>query len=198
MLHGNYNILLSPINGFDYYCMVFCKDLKSGTIFEWVVSISLTRVGHFMIITQRNNLGKENICCEKSLKSGKSHLLKRKSEIHANSAAKCPSNWVFKQMRQESHFLPLNHSTAVTKQIFRWCIYTNSYSFWTRSHSNYLLFICYCLYFSANLLNHEGKYWTIFGEILVAGAIENLYFCLQNNLDVRYTPSRYFCVFRIM
>jgi len=48
--------------------MVFCKDLKPGTIFEWVVPISQTRVGHFMIITQRNNLGKENICCEKSVK----------------------------------------------------------------------------------------------------------------------------------
>lgn len=92
--------------------MVFCKDLKSGPIFEWVRSISQTRVGHFMIITQRNNLGKENICCEKS-------VLKRKSEIQANSAAKCLSIWVFKQMKQESHFLPLNHLTAVTKQIFR-------------------------------------------------------------------------------
>lgn len=111
-----------------------------------------------MIITQRNNLGKENICCEKSVKSRESHLLKRKSEIQANSAAKCLSIWVFKQMKQESHFLPLNHLTAVTKQIFRWCIYTNSYPFRTRSHSNYLLFICYCLYFSDNLLNHEGKY----------------------------------------
>lgn len=138
--------------------MVFCKDLKSGPIFEWVRSISQTRVGHFMIITQRNNLGKENICCEKSVKSRESHLLKRKSEIQANSAAKCLSIWVFKQMKQESHFLPLNHLTAVTKQIFRWCIYTNSYPFRTRSHSNYLLFICYCLYFSDNLLNHEGKY----------------------------------------
>ena len=138
--------------------MVFCKDLKSGPIFEWVRSISQTRVGHFMIITQRNNLGKENICCEKSVKSRESHLLKRKSEIQANSAAKCLSIWVFKQMKQESHFLPLNHLTAVTKQIFRWCIYKNSYPFRTRSHSNYLLFICYCLYFSDNLLNHEGKY----------------------------------------
>ena len=177
--------------------MVFCKDLKSGPIFEWVRSISQTRVGHFMIITQRNNLGKENICCEKSVKSRESHLLKRKSEIQANSAAKCLSIWVFKQMKQESHFLPLNHLTAVTKQIFRWCIYTNSYPFRTRSHSNYLLFICYCLYFSDNLLNHEGKYWTIFREILVAGAIENLYFCQQNNLDARYTP-RYLYVFRII
>ena len=42
-------------------------------------------------------------------------MLKRKSEIQANSAVKCPSNWVFKQMKQESHFLPLNHLTAVTK-----------------------------------------------------------------------------------
>lgn len=121
--------------------MVFYKDLKSGPIFEWVRSISQTRVGHFMIITQRNNLGKENICCEKSVKNRESHLLKRKSEIQANSAAKCLSIWVFKQMKQESHFLPLNHLTAVTKQIFRWCIYTNSYPFRTRSHSNYLLFI---------------------------------------------------------
>ena len=65
--------------------MVFCKDLKSGPIFEWVRSISQTRVGHFMIITQRNILGKETICCEKSMKSRESHLLKRKSEIQANS-----------------------------------------------------------------------------------------------------------------
>lgn len=99
--------------------MVFCKVRKSGPIFEWVRSISQTRVGHFMIITQRNNLGKENICCEKSVKNRESHLLKRKSEIQANSAAKCLSIWVFKQMKQESHFLPLNHLTAVTKQIFR-------------------------------------------------------------------------------
>ena len=147
--------------------MVFCKDLKSGPIFEWVRSISQTRVGHFMIITQRNILGKENICCEKSMKSRESLLLKRKSEIQANSAAKCLSNWVFKQMKQESHFLPLNHSTAVTRQIFRWCIYTNSYPFRTRSHSNYLLFICYCLYFSDNLLNHEGKYWTYSWKFLL-------------------------------
>ena len=34
-------------------------------------------------------------------------------------------------------------------------------------------------------------------EILVAGAIENLYFCQQNNLDARYTP-RYLNVFRII
>ena len=121
-----------------------------------------------MIITQRNNQGKDAIFGEKSVKSRDSHLLKRKSEIQANSAAKCPSNWVFKQMKQESHFLPLNHLTAVTKQIFRWWVYTNSYPFRTRSPSNYLLFICYCLYFSDNLLNHEGKYWTIFREILVA------------------------------
>lgn len=72
-----------------------------------------------MIITQRNNLGKDNIFGEKSVKSRDSHLLKRKSEIQANSAAKFPSNWVFKQMKQESHFLSLNHLTAVTKQRFR-------------------------------------------------------------------------------
>ena len=72
-----------------------------------------------MTITQPNNLGKENICWEKSVKSRESHLLKKKSEIQANSAAKCPSNWVFKQIKQESHFLPINHLTAVTKQIFR-------------------------------------------------------------------------------
>ena len=49
-------------------------DLNSGTIFEKVVSISQTQVGHFMIIAQCNNLGKENICCEKSVKGRESQL----------------------------------------------------------------------------------------------------------------------------
>lgn len=162
-----------------------------------VPSISQTRVGHFMIITQRNNQGKDAIFGEKSVKSRDSHLLKRKSEIQANSAAKCPSNWVFKQMKQDSHFLPLNHLTAVTKQIFRWWVYTNSYPFRTRSPSNYLLFICYCLYFSDNLLNHEGKYWTIFREILVADQRLKIYTSV-NKIIWTYVTHHVIYVFRII